>query len=1047
MSKNKLAWMAMFLATVLVISAFSVSSVLSLERDEDGNWLTGSEVIDIPNSTIKRSDYPFPDHYPSVQELYDWYDDLIAEYPNLISKTHIGNSWEGRDLWVLEITSDEDVQVDEKPGVLIDGGMHAREWSGPQVASYLMWRLLNEYDTNETIYWLLNNRIIYIMPMQNPDGYIYDGNGVYENRAAWRKNRNDSTPNYAVGVDLNRNWDIAWEDGNTDPSSNQYRGEAPFSEYENWHLRDFMLSRDIQSYQNIHSYHGSLLIPWAYTTDPSPHDEWYRGMAAHMTSLTSRMGDQSWHYAYGQADELIGYSPPGTALDWIYDISGATSLCYEIHTGGSGTEGFYPDPSDIMTINQDVDDSLIYQMRVSDTDLGDGTTNIYPPVPYILYGTVTDVSDGSPVADMPVTLENLDTGETLEINTGLNGYYELNYGNLVEFGYTQSDTFSVSAWTSSNEFSIGGEWGSRIDMEVMLDGEPPSVNLVAPNGGEEWYGREDEYISWTTEEGDDPIDHINLWYSMDAGSTWKTIIRDIDDTGNYLWRVPNVFTDECLVRVRAIDTLGRWGEDISDDVFTIVGVPPDPPQNLDVEHISQWIEVLFEDDVEGGDLGYITGKSHDEASEWGIRQHGASSGVNSWDFGDGAYNVITFEGPLSWLITPEITVPANATQDHGVWLTFEHWRDFHSSSTTLYDGGNVKLSTSGSDGPWSIITPEEGYDGDLASNFDQPLAGQPGWSHQSDWTTATFDLTDYIGETIHIRWDAGVSWAGNGDNAGWRIDDLRMETLISDEDGDKDNRITWNPSSDETIGEVSHYNLYRSEDPNGPWDGSTFVDSFTADGAANYSYVDPNRGMADEIFWWYVVRAVGTNGLEDQNTDAVQEPGGETETFDIPLSAGGDAGGWNFVSFNLIPTDTSLEAILADIDGNYDRVMYYDSSTGEWSSYVPGRAERYNNLQSWSHRMGIWIRMTTGDTLTIEGSPPASTDITLYSGWTMVGLPSETAGNHGLPGEVDRVGYFDDSQTYNLAYDYSPEAFSFEPGKGYWVHNPTDTAVVWTVDY
>ncbi len=97
--------------------------------------------------------------------------------------------------------------------------------------------------------------------------------------------------------------------------------------------------------------------------------------------------------------------------------------------------------------------------------------------------------------------------------------------------------------------------------------------------------------------------------------------------------------------------------------------------------------------------------------------------------------------------------------------------------------------------------------------------------------------------------------------------------------------------------------------------------------------------------------------------------------------------------------------------------------------------------------MGIWIHMATDDTLTIIGTAPVSTDITLHPGWTMVGLPSESTGNHGLPGAIDKIGYFDGTQTYNLAYDYSPGAFAFEPGKGYWLYNPTDTAVVWTVDY
>ncbi len=135
------------------------------------------------------------------------------------------------------------------------------------------------------------------------------------------------------------------------------------------------------------------------------------------------------------------------------------------------------------------------------------------------------------------------------------------------------------------------------------------------------------------------------------------------------------------------------------------------------------------------------------------------------------------------------------------------------------------------------------------------------------------------------------------------------------------------------------------------------------------------------------------------------------------------------------------------ISGNYDRLMYYDVSADSWYTYVPGRAERFNTLENWNHRMGVWIRMTVDDTLTVEGSEPTQTTITLQPGWNMVGLPSSTIGNHNLPAEVSRIGYFDSAEEYNLAYDYNPGSFEFAPGEGYWIHNLADTAVVWTVNY
>ncbi len=204
--------------------------------------------------------------------------------------------------------------------------------------------------------------------------------------------------------------------------------------------------------------------------------------------------------------------------------------------------------------------------------------------------------------------------------------------------------------------------------------------------------------------------------------------------------------------------------------------------------------------------------------------------------------------------------------------------------------------------------------------------------------------------------------------------------------------------------------------------------------------------MSDDIFWWYVVRAVGTNGLEEDNENAVQEPGTETTTMDIQLTA--DADGWNFVSFNLIPDDTSLETILEDPDdgiaGNYDKVMYFDS--GSWYSYVPDRADHFNNLGTWDHTMGVWVQMNVEDTLTVEGIEPGTTTLTLEPGWNMVGLPSDSAGHHDLPTEVTTVGYFEATEEYNVAYVDS-QGFEFSPGSGYWLYNDADENVEWTVDY
>ena len=570
----------------------------------------------------------------------------------------------------------------------------------------------------------------------------------------------------------------------------------------------------------------------------------------------------------------------------------------------------------------------------------------------------------------------------------------------------------------------------------------PQVILSVPNGGELWEAGTEEYILWTTVMGDVPVEHVDICLSIDGGISWTNIVTGTEDTGNYTWTLPNVNSGECKVRITATDGAGLTGEGVSEEVFEIVGTPPAPPVELAVVHHGESVQTIYEDDAEDGDMGYITGTSDEHASTWEIRDHGAYAGDHSWDFGDGLFHKDSDAGRLSWLISPSILIPSDADSGYGVTLTFQHWRDW--GDPDRYDAGNVKISTNGTEGPWSLLVPQEGYDGVVPSAYQNPLGGEEAWGGTHDWTTATFNLTHLIGETVHIRWDAGVEAWGENQGAGWRIDDLHMDALLPD---GRHNLLSWNASPHEDIGEVSHYNIYRAEEESGPWNGSTLIDSVPADGSLSYQYVDENKGKADDIHWWYVVRAVGTNGLEEQNQDAQREGGPPLEVFDIQLYAGGSAHGWNFVSFNLVLEYTDVETILAGIEDSYDRVMWFDASQDEWLTYVPGRPEHYNTLGEWNHRMGVWVRVTENVTLTVEGYVPTDTNITLHPGWNMVGLPSESAGNHDIPGEVTRVGYFYADDEYNVAYHSEPWDFVFQPGQGYWVYNGGDEPVVWTVEY
>ena len=54
-------------------------------------------------------------------------DSLVAAHPNIAAKFSIGKSYEGRDIWGIELTSNVGGSTKGKPEVFINALMHARE--------------------------------------------------------------------------------------------------------------------------------------------------------------------------------------------------------------------------------------------------------------------------------------------------------------------------------------------------------------------------------------------------------------------------------------------------------------------------------------------------------------------------------------------------------------------------------------------------------------------------------------------------------------------------------------------------------------------------------------------------------------------------------------------------------------------------------------------------------------------------------------------------------------------------------------------------------
>ncbi len=107
----------------------------------------------------------------------------------------------------------------------------------------------------------------------------------------------------------------------------------------------------------------------------------------------------------------------------------------------------------------------------------------------------------------------------------------------------------------------------------ISDQTPPQVTIIAPNGGEDWAVGEEDTISWTAYD-QYGVDSVDIYYSINGGSTWDTVSTGEPNDSSYTWTVPPTPSDSCLVRVVAYDPSLNQGLDDSDSLFTISDQTP-----------------------------------------------------------------------------------------------------------------------------------------------------------------------------------------------------------------------------------------------------------------------------------------------------------------------------------------------------------------------------------------------------------------------------------------------------------------------------------------
>ncbi|XP_047537148.1 zinc carboxypeptidase-like [Vanessa atalanta] len=305
--------------------------------------------------------------YYTLEEIYNWLDEVQKNYPTIVKSVTMGTSFENRPIKGIIIDYGQ-TRNDTLIGML-QGTLHAREWITTATITWIIKEFLTS--TNRDVRALAENFQWHLFPVVNPDGYVY----TFTTNRMWRKNR--STQNFTSclttgvaddmsnGVDLNRNFDYSWMTlGSSDnPCTQVYAGPGASSEPETRAISNYILGLNREGrfiyFIDFHSYTQLICIPYS---DVSGNDVLSAENYADMFEIAARGAEKirdrfATRYRVGVASDIL-YPMSGTNFDWA-KYAARIPISYLIELRDLGEYGFLLPPEQIIPNNKEIMDALV----------------------------------------------------------------------------------------------------------------------------------------------------------------------------------------------------------------------------------------------------------------------------------------------------------------------------------------------------------------------------------------------------------------------------------------------------------------------------------------------------------------------------------------------------------------------------------------------------------------------------------------------------------------------------------------------------------------
>ncbi len=236
--------------------------------------------------------------YPTYDQYVDLMNYYANNYPSICRLVDLGATQDGdHNLLALKISDNPDAEEDE-PEFFYTATMHGDETTGYVLTLRLADELLTQYASDSEIAGLVDDLVIWINPLANPDGTFAGGDATVSG----------SQRSLANGADPNRSFPDP--DSGDDPDSGSWYPE----------IQSMMDLAESESFTMSANFHGGAEVvnyPWDVWSARHPDDAWYQTVS-HLYADTVQANAPA-----GYMDDSSGSFDDGitNGYDW-YQVSG-----------------------------------------------------------------------------------------------------------------------------------------------------------------------------------------------------------------------------------------------------------------------------------------------------------------------------------------------------------------------------------------------------------------------------------------------------------------------------------------------------------------------------------------------------------------------------------------------------------------------------------------------------------------------------------------------------------------------------------------------------